>query len=333
MALLLAGAAAADYAAPRTDFGQPDLQGTWTNATFTTLERPEQFDALVLTPDEALSVVDARNALYADNDRPDKVDGKLTVSNDPGGYNSFWMDEGEGLAVIDDEIRSSIIVEPADGRIPYSFFGRLNFYRAFMQWTRFDGPETRPLGERCIVGFGSTGGPPMLPVLYNNHYQIVQNEDHVLILVEMNHDVRTVRLGGSHPPADVRKWMGDSIGHWEDDTLVVETTNFHPSQSVRAALKHQLYASQDLKVIERFTRIADDRIHYAFEMHDPRTYSQVWKGELPFRRTDARIYEYACHEGNYAMGGILAGARRAERDGEEVPFVRRLAAWLGPPAP
>ncbi len=328
--LLGAAAQAADYEVPRTHFGQPDLQGTWTNATFTTLERPEEFEQLVLTPEQAAQRETQRKEFYENYDQPEKVDGRLQAADDPGGYNTFWMDEGEALAVVDGEIRSSIIVYPEDGQIPYTWKGRWGFAKSAMQLLyRYDGPEVRPLGERCMVGFGSTGGPPMLPVLYNNNYQIVQNRDHVLILVEMNHDVRTIRLDGEHPPAHVKKWLGDSIGWWEGDTLVVETTNFHPDQSFRAATKHQLYSSDQLKVIERFTRTYKDRIKYAFEMHDPEAYTEVWRGELPLRHTSEPIYEYACHEGNYSLPGILAGARLREEEGEGGGFMQWVAALVG----
>ena len=325
---LCLSASAADYTVPRTFFGDPDLQGTWTNATITTLERPDEFENLVITKEQAVVREAERQKFYDDYDKPTKVDGQLEESNDPGGYNTFWMDEGTALAEIDGEYRTSIVVEPADGQIPYSWSGRWNMMKRLVQYSRFDGPELRPLGERCMVGFGSTGGPPMLPVLYNNNYQIVQNQDHVLILVEMNHDVRTVRINGKHPPAHVKKWLGDSIGWWEDDTLVVETTNFHPDQSVRAATKHLLYASENLKVTERFTRVGTDRIKYEFAMDDPDAYSQVWHGQLPLRKTDDSIYEYACHEGNYAMPGILAGARLQEKEGEGGGFIQKVAAIL-----
>jgi len=317
------------YTAPRTFYDQPDLQGTWTNATYTTLERPDGVEELVLSAKQAQAMVSRRDEFYESYDDPEKVDGMLAAANDPGGYNTAWMDEGSNLAMVDGEYRSSIIVEPADGQIPYKWSSVFRRYRDLLQLTRMDGPELRPLGERCIVGFGSTGGPPMLPVLYNNNYQIVQNADHVLILVEMNHDVRTVRLNSQHPPTSVRKWLGDSIGWWEGDTLVVETTNFHPGQNIRASLKHLIYASEDLKVTERFTRTGDSAIKYEFFMEDPSVYSQVWKGELPLRRHSEQIYEYACHEGNYAMPGILAGARRQEADGEPMSFVQRLAGWVG----
>ena len=327
--LIPAVSSAAEYRGAKTFWGQPDLQGVWTNATFTTLERPDDVDGLVLSEAQARAMVSARNEFYDNYDDPEKVDGKLAATDDPGGYNTAWMDEGSNLAIVDGEYRSSIIVSPVDGQIPYKWSSMFRRYRDLLQLTRMDGPEVRPLGERCIVGFGSTGGPPMLPVLYNNNYQIVQNKDHVLILVEMNHDVRTVRLNGTHPPPQVKKWLGDSIGWWEGDTLVVETTNFHPGQNIRASLKHLVYASEALKVTERFTRISEDEIKYEFFMDDPSVYSEVWKGELPMRRSEERIYEYACHEGNYAMPGILAGARREEADGKDPSFVQRLAIFLG----
>jgi len=321
--------AASDYTPERTFYGQPDLQGTWTNATYTQLERPDEVDELVLTPEQARRLVTQRDEFYENYDDPEKVDGKLAEANDPGGYNTAWMDEGTNLSLVDGEYRSSIIVSPDDGQIPYKWTATYRRYRDLIQLTRMDGPEQRPLGERCIVGFGSTGGPPMLPVLYNNNYQIVQNKDHVLILVEMNHDVRTVRLNSSHPPPGVKKWLGDSIGWWEGDTLVVETTNFHPGQGIRASLKHLIYATDELKVTERFTRTSDKAIKYEFAMDDPNVYSEVWRGELPFRKHDDQIYEYACHEGNYAMPGILAGARREEEDGVEQTFIQKVAAFVG----
>lgn len=157
----------------------------------------------------------------------------------------------------------------------------------------------------------------MLPVLYNNHYQIVQSPGHVMILVEMNHDVRTIRLGGSHPPERVRPWFGDSVGHWDGETLVVETTNFHPGQSFREAITHQFYMTREARVTERFTRTGADEILYRFEVDDPGAYTRTWIGELALRRTPERIYEYACHEGNYALPGILAGARREENEPDE----------------
>ena len=175
-----------------------------------------------------------------------------------------------------------------------------------------DHPEERSLGERCIVGFGSSGGPPMLNVLYNNHYQIVQSPGFVMIMVEMNHDARIIRLESEHNPDEMRPWLGDSIGWWEGDTLVVKTKNHHPQQKFRAAIRHQILIMDGAEVTERFTRTSDNEILYEFEVNDKKAYRDIWKGEMPLRATDAKIYEYACHEGNYAMANILAGARAEE---------------------
>ena len=225
-----------------------------------------------------------------------------------------WTQAHRALRV-DGEPRSSIITSPSSGKLPYRLGARIkliNFMGNVIN--AFDGPEQRPLGERCVVGFGSTGGPPMLPVLYNNNYQIVQTPDHVMIHVEMNHDARIIRLGGEHPPAQVRPWMGDSVGRWEDDALVVETTNFHPGQTFRAAVKHQLLLSPEGVVTETLRRVGEAEIKYSFEVEDPALYTEPWRGEITFRPADGRIYEYACHEGNYALPGILAGARREEAE-------------------
>jgi hypothetical protein len=155
----------------------------------------------------------------------------------------------------------------------------------------------------------------MLPVLYNNNYQFVQTPGQVMILVEMNHAVRTIRIGGDPLPKQIRPWLGDSIGHWEGNTLVVETTQFHPQQSLRGAIKHQLYVGLDSKVTERFTRIGEGEIHYEFTVEDDNIYRQPWRGELTFGPSNGQIYEYACHEGNYGMIGMLAGERAQGVDG------------------
>ena len=312
-AVLGATAHAGPFDAPRTDFGHPDLQGTWTNATITALERPDQFDRLVLTEAEAANW-ERRTAGFFE--AIDNIpEGGLEAGEDVGGYNSFWMDPGTRALRVDGEPRSSIITSPNSGKLPYRLGARIKLINFMGNVTNaFDGPEQRPLGERCVVGFGSTGGPPMLPVLYNNNYQIVQTPDHVMIHVEMNHDARIIRLGGEHPPAQVRPWMGDSIGRWEDDALVVETTNFHPGQTFRAAVKHQLLLSPEGIVTEKLRRVGEAEIKYGFEVVDPALYREPWRGEITFRPADGRIYEYACHEGNYALPGILAGARREEAD-------------------
>lgn len=309
-----------DWQAPKTSFGHPSLEGIWTNATVTTLERvlPVPFNKLKLNKVEAGVIEQGFNGFFerdlaaSDPDAPAPEAG-----GDVGGYNTFWMDPGNKLMVVNGTIRSSIIVEPSDGMVPYRDETRAllsDYMRGVSgEGARMDGPEQRPLGERCIVGFGSTGGPPMLPVLYNNHYQFVQTPEHVAILVEMNHDTRIVRLDSEHLPEHITPWLGDSIGHWDGDTLVVETTNFHPNQSYRLAIKHQFYVPQSARVTERFTRIAPEEVLYEFSVADEDAYTQPWRGEMTLRKSKGPIYEYACHEGNYSLPGILAGARYEER--------------------
>lgn len=320
-ALLLAfagGAAAAEpYKAPRTFHGDPDLQGIWTNASLTVLERPDQFKKLVATEAEAQAYAKASAQLLASIDAPtDPNAGAPEASRDPGGYNAFWLDPGSSLARIDGEYRTSWIVDPPNGKVPYSVGGRLKLFQSFGQFRNMDGPEVRSLAERCIVGFGLTSGPPMLNAIYNNNYQIVQSPGHVAILVEMVHDARIVRLGGTHLPASVRPWMGDTIGRWEGDTLVFETTNLNPGQTFNADIRHRLYMSADAKITERLTRVAEDELLYEFTVDDPKSYSQVWRGEIEMRAAKGPIFEYACHEGNYSLPGILAGARADETAGK-----------------
>jgi hypothetical protein len=314
LAGLLSGATAADeWQPPRMPWGEPDLQGLWTNATITTLERPEELATLVISADTAQGLERGGEEFLKNND--DIEPGQLQAGEQVGGYNSFWVDPGTRVLRVGDEPRSSIITAPDDGEVPYTLWGLARFYwQGYKFMRRHDNPEERPLGERCTVGFGSTGGPPMLPVLYNNNYQIVQTPGQVLILVEMNHNVRTIRIGAQPLPASHRPWLGDSIGHWEGDTLVVRTTQFHPQQNLRAAIKHQFYMTSDSVVEERFTRQRDNKILYQFTVTDDSIYREPWSGELTMRATEGPIYEYACHEGNYAMPGILAGARLEEQE-------------------
>jgi hypothetical protein len=196
--------------------------------------------------------------------------------------------------------------------VPYTPDG-LKAFQAARAGINFDGPERRALGERCLLGFGSVSGPPMLPDVYNNNYQIVQTPDSVMILVEMVHDARVVRMNSKHVPSQITPWMGDSIGHWEGDTLVVDTTNLNPGQKAHYGIKQRFYLPPTGKVTERFTRVGEKEILYQFTVEDSSTYTQPWQGEVPLRRTDDHIYEYACHEGNYALPGILAGAREQEK--------------------
>ena len=294
------------------DWGAPDLQGTWTTATITGLQRMDDVDELVLTPEQARRIEQGSADFMASIDQV--PEGDLAAGENVGGYNTFWMDPGSRLARVNGEIRSSLLIEPEDGKLPYSLRGWGRLLKTWWNLDNVDNPETRLLGERCIVGFGSTGGPPMLPVLYNNHYQIVQSPGFVMILVEMNHDVRMIRIGAERLPAAIQPWLGDSIGHWEGDTLVVETTQFNPGQSFRGSLRHAVYISPDATVIERFTRKSEREILYEFSVDDPRSYSSIWRAEVPMLATNSQIYEYACHEGNYSMLGILAGAREEERN-------------------
>jgi hypothetical protein len=306
----------APYKAPRTSFGDPDLQGLWTNASVTTLERLPGATALVATPQEAAALETSVTYWSRTDGRPTNPNaGPPPAGQDVGGYNAFWIDLGAKLGVVKGEARTSWIVDPPSGRIPYTEDGRKRMTQsATTQRRNFDGPEARSLGERCIVGYGSSGGPPMLNVLYNNNYQIVQSPGFVVIVVEMNHDARIIRLGGSHLPQAVRPWMGDSVGRWEGDTLVVETTNFNSGHGFTADIRHRLYIPPNAKVTERFTRLAKDEIFYEFKVEEPSTYTQPWRGEVAMRATAGPIYEYACHEGNYSMPNILGGARLQEKN-------------------
>ncbi len=317
-------AAADDWKTPKTSFGHPDLQGTWTNATMTTLERPAQYGKQRALPEEVGRQMEENNPI----ERMKEMERKsITDPNAPpppkgagvGGYNVFWMDPGTRLAKVNGEYRTSIISSTEDGKVPYSKEGAKTFRDSYAYRTGpegFDGPEARGLGERCLVGFGSSGGPPMLSVLYNNHYQIVQNEDHVMIMVEMNHDARIVRLNDEHYPDVITPWMGDSVGHWEGDTLVVETINTNPKQAIRAATRHRLYVPGTAKIVERFTRTGPNEMLYQFTIEDEKAYTEAWTGEMPMYRAEGEIFEYACHEGNYSLPGILRGAREEEAEGK-----------------
>jgi hypothetical protein len=324
VAIVAGAAAAGPYHAPKNAFGQPDLQGVWTNASLTQLQRPAMFKSLTLTEDEAKALEARRAAARARADQPtDPTSGAPPSGNDPGGYNAGWTDPGVSLGRINGQVRTSWIIDPADGRLPYTPAGHQAYVDALRKARNsWDGPENRPLGERCILGFGSTAGPPMLNVLYNNNYQIVQWKDAVAIVVEMNHDARIVRLTDKgHLPAHMRPWMGDSVGRWEGETLVVETTNFNPGESLRPYFDNSILLSPNAKVIERFTRVSPTQILYQFSVDDPATYSMAWKAEMPLNAAKGPVYEYACHEGNYALPGILAGARKAEKEGRKIEAV------------
>jgi hypothetical protein len=317
---------AKSWTLPRTPDGKPDLQGNWTNETLTPLERPSGAASLVMTEQEAerleKGMASRRERLSepSDPDRPAPPqggDGSTGAAGNVGGYNNFWLAPGERVARIDGVPRTSLIVDPPEGRVPPLTAEAQTRQRERLAANRkfgpYDHPENRPLAERCITSFGSNAGPPMLPnYFYNNNYQIVQTRNHIMVLVEMVHDARTIRLVDSPSKAErlpkhIRPWYGDSVGWWEGDTLVVETTNFHPLQVFRGASEH-------LKVIERFTRSGPDTLLYKFTVDDPTTFTRPWTGEVPFSRMDELIYEYACHEGNYALSNVLSGERAKERE-------------------
>jgi hypothetical protein len=308
------------YKPPRTVDGKPDLQGVWTNVSLTTLLRSPQFKTDVIPPEVAARIEQQRAQSMAKSLEPTDPNAPAPPKGgNVGGYNSFFGDSGETLAKVKGQYRTTWLLNSENGQLPYSPQGR-KLFDSQLAFTRnnFDGPEARPMAERCVVGFGSTGGPPMINVLYNNNYQIVQSKDTVVILVEMNHDARIVRVNGKHRPSSVKTWMGDSVGRWEGDTLVVETINFHPGESLRTNFNQSFYISPKGKVIERFTRTAPTEILYEFSVEDPDIYSRTWRAEMVMNKADGLIYEYACHEGNYALPGILAGAREAEKNGEAI---------------
>jgi hypothetical protein len=368
------GQAPSTYARPHTSWGAPDLQGFWTNASITKMSRPASLSTLVITEEQAkkLEAGDFNNQRLAADQKPtDQTLGAPQRGNlqANGNYNAFWWDPGTKVAQINGEYRSSWIVEPTTGRIPYKNVPARPVARpaaaaaqaptatpapapakpaatpkpvakpaakpaakpeptakAFVEpgpsygaaRTRaspeqvaksYEGPESRSLGERCLIGFGGTGGPVMTNVLYNNMYQIVQSPTAVMIQVEMNHDARIIPITHDRKRPDaIKPWLGDSIGWYEGDTLVVETRNVNPRQGG--------YIGEHGKLTERFTRIAADAILYQFEVDDPDRYTQVWKGEMPFRTGQGGLFEYACHEGNYGLVDILQGARQKELRGE-----------------
>jgi hypothetical protein len=323
---------AAKRSIPRLADGHPDLQGMYDLATLTPVERPAG-TPLVLSDEQAATMEKDVAARKSSQDAPINADrsapplggdGSAGAAGNVGGYNSFWIDSGSRYSVIEGQRRASILIDPADGRIPPTTqAARARLARnvrptsdqsareddpGFEGAGAYDDPERRPLGERCLMGFGSTSGPPVLPnYFYNNLHQIVQTADSVLILTEMVHDARVVRMNAEHAPKTIRKWMGDSVGRWEGDTLVVDTTNFTDKTRYRGS-------TQDLHIVERLTRVDAKTLLYRFTIDDPNTWEKPWTGEYTWPATDELMYEYACQEGNYAMGNILRGARLKEAD-------------------
>ena len=333
---------AANPALRRTPDGHRDLQGTYDLATMTPPER-QSGDPPFLTKDQAEALQKAErerrdkdNQPLDPNRPPPPVGGDTSAPHSffealekagggaVGGYNRFWLNQGAAYTVVDGQIRTSIVVDPQDGRVPpYNEVAhkRLAAARATPTSTAperqdgtaeppgaYDNPEQRPLSERCLLGFGSTSGPPALPdYFYNDLHQIVQTPDSIMILSEMVHDARIVRMNAQHLPKNIRRWMGDSVGFWDGDTLVIDTTNFSDKTRFRGS-------TENLHVVERLRRVDDKTLLYRFTVEAPDTWDRPWAGEYTWPATDKLIYEYACHEANYALSDVLWGARQQEAE-------------------
>jgi hypothetical protein len=313
--------------------GQPDLSGFWSNATMTPLTRNTRVtDKPTLTAVEALAAEKVFAEALAEADKPTDPDAPTAPATDSkaaeakliairpdfaaaggdvGGYNRGWLDPGSAVMRVHGEARTSFLTTP-NGQPPARIAAAAaqpGFGGGRGGMGSFDNPESRSLGERCIMGFGRNAGPPMLPNgFYNNNYQFLQTKDAFVIEVEMVHDTRVVHLNAQHRTDGERPWMGDSVGHWDGDTLVVETTNIPERQAYRGSWKN-------LKVIEKFTRVGKNRVLYQYTLDDPSMWAKPWGGEYEFAPLQGVIYEYACHEGNYALPGMLAGARNQEKEG------------------
>jgi hypothetical protein len=312
-------------APPRTAEGRPELSGVWTNASLTKLTRPTSFPSLVVSPPEAAAI--ARRdpmvrRMAANAQRSDPNDALLADGNAGEGYNTFWIEPGQTLAVVKGQHRTSWIVDPPDGQLPLSAAGRqrIGAARAAHRTELAEGPEALMPWDRCLIGSRGSGGPGMLNNIYNSNYQIVQAPDAVAIVVEMIHDVRTIPIFASraaaqagHAPAALHPWLGDSTAWWEGDALVVETVHVHPEEGASGPI----YLSADGRVTERFTRVSDGEIFYEFAVEDPAYYTRPWRAEMTLSRRNDQLYEYACHEGNYAMTGVLAGARKEQAEAGE----------------
>src|ERR1700761_5447014 len=320
LAVLLAGPALAQPQALARNF-----DGVWTNATVTQLERPATFSQLVVPKDQADAVAKATAARIASaNGQSNLSEGNFKDENATAGYNSFWIDSGDGLMRVRGEARSSFITSPADGKMPFRD-RRKSLALTIRDGAEYRsgkggyvGPEDLPLRERCLIAQSDAGGPVMLNALYNNNYSFVVTPTDFVINLEMNHDVRIAPIYASakearahHQPATIRPWLGDTVAWWDGDTLVTETKNVKPIQEGRTLTP----VSAQGVVTERFTRIAQNELLYQFTVDDPGHYTKAWSGEYSFKPAKGQIYEYACHEGNYAMAGILKGARLAEEAG------------------
>jgi hypothetical protein len=287
------------WSVPRTSDRRPDLQGIWTNGTVTPLERPREFAAKeFFSPNEAAEYEKQARARNDGDRRDSNPEADLAI-----GYNDFWWDRGTKVV---STLRTSLIVDPPDGRIPTLMPEAQKRAAARAEARRLhpaDGPEDLSLADRCLA----RPGPPMVPAGYNNNHRIVQTSEYVVILSEMMHDARIIPLNGRpHLPNNVRQWFGDARGRWDGDTLVVETTNFTDKTNFRGS-------GENLRLVERFTRVDEDTLLYQFTINDPQSFARPWSGEIPMKRAPGPIFEYACHEGNYSLVNTLSSARAEEK--------------------
>ena len=298
--------AAKAYTPPKTPDGQPDLQGFWTNSTYVPFERPQGVTKEFYTPDEAEAAIKTAAAREAEQTEPG------TAADVHYDFSQFGLDRSQSKFAY--SLRTSLVVDPPDGKVPpVNAQGQKRAAERAAARKLAGGPydavQNMAIGSRCIIMGGS--GPPMMNAGYNANYQIVQSPGYVMILTEMIHDVRVIPLDNrAQPPQDVRQWIGLSRGRWEGNTLVVETTNFNGKNAFRGA-------SENMKVTERFTRVADDVIDYKFTIEDPATWDRAWTADAPLARTEGPIFEFACHETNYGIANILAGARAEEKQKAE----------------
>jgi hypothetical protein len=298
-----AWAAAQRYRPPRTPWGAPDLQGVWTNASYTELERPEGLKSLVLTPEEAR----AWEAKLAKT-------GGVNVPHDTlGQAQSEFPETGSGLARVKGEIRSSTIIDPADGQLPYTpeFKARIRS----VERGGFDGPEERPHQERCLAA--PNAGAPMVNGADTNVMQFVQTPQHLVVVSEKYHDARIIALSAPPPPADApRSWLGEARGQWQGDTLVVRTTHLREGLTQH---DNGFYLSGQAEIVERLTRIGPQEILYEFTVTDPGLYTRPWRGEYVFHPSPGMMFEDACHEGNYSLPSILSAARQGNQPPPKAP--------------
>jgi hypothetical protein len=307
--VLACGAQAGEYRAPRTPDGAPDLNGLWDNGSYTKLQRPKELKG-GLVPDPA--------AAKAWSDKVVKYRGVNVTPEDTIGQNDAeFPDSGDGLARIRGQLRSSWIVSPADGRIPLSAAGKaLNEAKL-----KYDNPEDRPGLERCVTSAGSAA--PLMSAQDANVFQFLLTRDHLVVVSEKNHDVRIIPIGAARPAKAPPTWTGNSAGHWDGDTLVVETDGFRGDPVMRAP---GFFQSPGSKVVERFTRTAPTEVLYEFSVTDPAVYAQTWRAEMLFKATKGPLYEYACHEGNYSIVGILAAARAGLQTDDAKPAAPTVVA-------